>query len=143
MIGLPAGLAISERFSTTPVFILGAIVTSAALVAAVRLPRTPKRAAAPSSRIPLRVLLFPMVAVGAGAIAYGGLTSLLRIAVADLPVPTALAVLSASTLVGRFGAGALADRFGAGKMLPVGLALAAVAMCPSPSSLTAGPAPAL
>nr|WP_206039626.1 MFS transporter [Rhodococcus sp. HNM0563] len=130
MIGLPAGLAIAERFSTTPVFVLGAIATSAALVAAFRLPQTPKRAATPSGRIPLRVLLFPMVAVGSGAIAYGGLTSLLRIAVADLPVPTALAVLSASTLVGRFGAGALADRFGAGRMLPVGLGLAAVAMVP-------------
>lgn len=130
MVGLPAGLAIAERYSTTPVFLLGAIVTSAALVAAFRLPQTPKRPSPPTGRIPLRMLLFPMVAVGAGAIAYGGLTSLLRIAVADLPVPTALAVLSASTLVGRFGAGALADRLGAGRMLPVGLGLAAVAMVP-------------
>jgi len=75
-------------------------------------------------------MLFPLAAVGAGAIAYGGLTSLLSIAVADLPVAAALAVLSASSLVGRYAAGSVADRIGAGKMLPVGLGSAALAMVP-------------
>ncbi|MEE2034581.1 MFS transporter [Rhodococcus chondri] len=130
MIGLPTGLALAERFSTTPVFVLGAIVSSAGLIAAARLPRLEPRSGRPAARLPFVVLLLPTVAVGAGAIAYGGLTSLLRIAVVDLPVPAALAMLSASTLVGRFGAGALADRFGAGRMLPVGLGLAGVAMVP-------------
>ncbi len=130
MVGLPAGLAITERFSPTPVFVLGAVVSSAGLLAAARLPRTRARAAGPATRAPWSMLALPMVCVGAGAIAYGGLTSLLSIAVPDLPVPVALAVLSASTLIGRFGAGALADRVGAGRLLPVGLGLAALAMVP-------------
>jgi len=129
-VGLPAGLAIVDRLSTTPVFVLGAVISSAGLLAAVRLPRLAARQEKAVRRVPPLVLLFPMVAVGAGAIAYGGLTSLLRIAVEDLPVAAALAVLSASTLVGRYGAGAVADRIGAGRMLPVGLALAALAMVP-------------
>lgn len=130
MIGLPTGLALAERFSTTPVFVLGAIVSSAGLIAAVRLPRLKPRTGRPAARLPLTVLLLPTVAVGAGAIAYGGLTSLLAIAVADLPVAAALAVLSGSSLIGRYCAGAIADRAGAGKILPVGLGLAAVAMVP-------------
>lgn len=129
-VGLPAGLAIAERFSTTPVFVLGAIVSSAGLLAAVRLPRLRVRQVRTGGRVPPMVLLFPMVAVGAGALAYGGLTSLLRIAVADLPVAAALAVLSASSLVGRYAAGTVADRVGAGRLLPLGLGLAALAMIP-------------
>ncbi|MFZ3393297.1 MFS transporter [Rhodococcus sp. (in: high G+C Gram-positive bacteria)] len=130
MIGLPTGLALAERFSTTPVFVLGAVLSSAGLIAAARLPRLEARTGPRPARMPFVLLLLPTVAVGAGAIAYGGLTSLLAIAVADLPVAAALAVLSGSTLVGRFGAGAVADRIGAGRMLPVGLALAALAMVP-------------
>ena len=121
MIGLPTGLALAERFSTTPVFVLGAVLSSAGLIAAARLPRLEARTGPRPARMPFVLLLLPTVAVGAGAIAYGGLTSLLAIAVADLPVAAALAVLSGSTLVGRFGAGAVADRIGAGRMLPVGL----------------------
>lgn len=129
-IGLPAGLAVAERFSTTPVFVLGALVSSAGLFAAVRLPRLSAKQPLAGRRVPPVVLLFPMAAVGAGALAYGGLTSLLRIAVADLPVAAALAVLSASSLVGRYAAGVLADRIGAGRLLPVGLGAAALAMVP-------------
>ncbi|MEU5842697.1 MFS transporter [Rhodococcus sp. NPDC047139] len=129
-VGLPAGLAIAERFSTTPVFVLGAIVSSAGLLAAIRLPRLTVKQTRKAPRVPLVVLLFPLVAVGAGAIAYGGLTSLLRIAVSGLPVAAALAVLSASSLVGRYAAGSVADRTGAGRLLPVGLGLAALAMVP-------------
>lgn len=130
MIGLPTGLAVAERWSTTPVFVLGAAVSSAGLVAAARLPRTRSRPATAGHRAPLLLLVLPMTAVGAGAVAYGGVTSLLRIAVVGQPVPAALALLSASTLVGRFGAGTLADRLGAGRLLPVGLGLAAAAMLP-------------
>ncbi|MBS9371762.1 MFS transporter [Rhodococcus sp. B50] len=129
-IGLPAGLAIAEQFSTTPVFVLGAVISSAGLLAAIRLPRLTAKQSRTARRVPPLVLLFPLVAVGAGAIAYGGLTSLLRIAVAGLPVAAALAVLSASSLIGRYAAGSVADRIGAGKMLPVGLGLAALAMIP-------------
>ncbi|MFF0239269.1 MFS transporter [Rhodococcus pyridinivorans] len=129
-IGLPAGLAIAERFSTTPVFVLGAIISSAGLLAAIRLPRLTAKQSRTARRVPPVVLLFPLVAVGAGAIAYGGLTSLLRIAVAGLPVAAALAVLSAASLIGRYAAGSVADRIGAGKSLPVGLGLAGLAMIP-------------
>ncbi|WP_241386234.1 MFS transporter [Rhodococcus sp. CH91] len=129
-VGLPAGLAIAERFSTTPVFVLGALVSSAGLFAAIRLPRLSAKQARSGPKVPPLVMLFPLAAVGAGAIAYGGLTSLLSIAVADLPVAAALAVLSASSLVGRYAAGSVADRIGAGKMLPVGLGSAALAMVP-------------
>lgn len=117
-IGLPAGLAIAERFSTTPVFVLGAIISSAGLLAAIRLPRLTAKQSRTARRVPPVVLLFPLVAVGAGAIAYGGLTSLLRIAVAGLPVAAALAVLSAASLIGRYAAGSVADRIGAGEFLP-------------------------
>lgn len=130
MIGLPLGLFLAQHFSTTPVYVLGAVVPTLGLIAAARLPRIRPAARAAHGRPPLLALLLPTVAIGAGAIAYGGLTSLLQIAAVGLPVPIALAALSASTLVGRFGAGALADRIGAGRLLPVGLALAAVAMVP-------------
>ena len=130
MIGLPLGLFLAERFSTAPVFVLGALVPTLGLVAAARLPRVRPAAGAAHGRPPLLALLLPTVAIGAGAIAYGGLTSLLQIAAVGLPVPIALATLSASTLVGRFGAGSLADRIGAGRLLPIGLALAAIAMVP-------------
>lgn len=131
MVGLPLGQA--ERASTVPVFVLGAAVPTFALVAIARLPRVvARRPGAAGSRMPLGALALPAVAIAAGAVAYGGLTSLLAIAVpaASGYVAVALALISASTLVGRYGAGAVADRIGAGRLLPAGLGLVAVAMVP-------------
>ncbi|MGW4582105.1 MFS transporter [Rhodococcus aetherivorans] len=133
MVGLPLGLAVAERASTAPVFVLGAAVPTLALVAIARLPQVVTRqTGAAGTRTPLRALALPAVAIAAGAVAYGGLTSLLSIAVpaASGQVALALALISASTLVGRYGAGAVADRIGAGRLLPAGLGLAAVAMVP-------------
>ncbi|WP_424809643.1 MFS transporter [Rhodococcus sp. 27YEA15] len=127
MAGLPLGLAIAERWSTAPVFVLGALVPALAVVAIARLPRLFARPTGTSVRLSVVVVLVPVVALACVAAVFGGLTSLLPIAIADRAAVAGvvLAVASVSILVGRFGAGLIADRFGAGRMLVPALVSAA------------------
>lgn len=84
MVGLPAGLAIMQHWSATPVFVIGALIPALAVVAITRLPAIHAPADRTSQgRIPLAVLLTPWLAIAISAAAFGGLSSLLPIAISE------------------------------------------------------------
>ncbi|MEV0948818.1 MFS transporter [Rhodococcus sp. NPDC049939] len=127
MVGLPAGLAIMQRWSATPVFVIGALIPVVAVVAIARLPAIETRPDRVSDgRIPLRVFLTPWLAIAVAAAAFGGLSSLLPIALDDRAsfAGVILAVSSGATLLGRYTAGFVSDRIGVGRALMPALALA-------------------
>lgn len=126
MAGLPAGLAIMERWSAAPVFVLGAVVPTLALAAIARLPTVYARRSNASERLGVRAVLVPVLALACVAAAFGGVSSLLPIAVADRAAiaGTVLAVASGSILVGRYSAGLIADHLGSGRALAPALASA-------------------
>ncbi len=131
MIGLPAGLAIMQRWSATPAFVIGALIPVLAVLAITRLPAIespPDRAS--HGRIPLRVLLTPWLAVAVAAAAFGGLSSLLPIALSERAslAGVILAVSSGATLLGRYAAGFVSDRIGVGRALVPALAFVCLGM---------------
>ncbi|MFD1812954.1 MFS transporter [Rhodococcus gannanensis] len=120
MLALPAGLALYGRGQADLVYLLGAAVPVAAVGAVAALP--PIRHAptgGPGNRLPVSLLLLPCLAMIVVASVYGGVTTLLPIAVTDRAAAAgvALAVVSGAILVGRYGAGVLADRIGIGRVL--------------------------
>ncbi|AOW92800.1 MFS transporter [Rhodococcus sp. WMMA185] len=126
MVGLPVGLAIMQRWSATPVFVLGALIPMVAVVAIARLPAIENRPDRASyGRIPLWVLVIPWLAIAVAAAAFGGLSSLLPIALEDRAsfAGVILAVSSGATLLGRYTAGFVSDRIGVGRLLVPALAL--------------------
>ncbi|WP_137725938.1 MFS transporter [Prescottella subtropica] len=128
MIVLPLGLALYKTGQSSLVFVLGALIPTLSLLSISRLPAVPKPGL-PAGRkgLPLGVLLVPCVAMLAVSAAYGGMSSLLSIAVADRAavVGAALAASAGAMLVGRYGAGVIADRFGVGRTLVPALLLGA------------------
>lgn len=127
MIALPVGLGLYGRGHADAVYLLGAAVPLAAVAAVAALPEI--RHAAPDGarkRLPLSLLLVPCLAMIVVASVYGGVTTLLPIAVADRAAAAgvALAVVSGAILVGRYGAGVLADRIGVGRVLAPALVCA-------------------
>ncbi|QZS57291.1 MFS transporter [Rhodococcus opacus] len=141
MVGLPAGLAIMQHWSATPVFVIGALIPALAVVAITRLPAIHAPADRTSQgRIPLAVLLTPWLAIAISAAAFGGLSSLLPIAISERAslAGVILAVSSGATLIGRYAAGSFSDRLGVGRALVpaltfvcLGLVLFAVAAATS------------
>ncbi|EID79596.1 MULTISPECIES: MFS transporter [Rhodococcus] len=141
MVGLPAGLAIMQHWSATPVFVIGALIPALAVVAITRLPAIHAPADRTSQgRIPLAVLLTPWLAIAVSAAAFGGLSSLLPIAISERAslAGVILAVSSGATLIGRYAAGSFSDRLGVGRALVpaltcvcLGLVLFAVAAATS------------
>ncbi|MFE7421903.1 MFS transporter [Rhodococcus sp. NPDC057529] len=147
MVGLPAGLAIMAHWSATPVFVIGALIPALAVVAVTRLPaiRAPADRAS-HDRIPLAAVLTPWLSIAIVAAAFGGLSSLLPIAISERAslAGVILAVSSGATLIGRYAAGSFSDRLGVGRaLIPAltfvcfGLVLFAVA------AATAAPVPVL
>ncbi|TJZ74952.1 MFS transporter [Rhodococcus oryzae] len=127
MVALPLGLALFGRGQSSLVFVLAALVPLLSIASIAALPSiTRPVGAGPRGRLPLRLLLVPCLAMVVVASAYGGVTSLLPIAVEDRAAiaGVALAVVSGAILVGRYGAGALADRFGHGRSMVPALACA-------------------
>ncbi|MGW4480641.1 MFS transporter [Rhodococcus triatomae] len=127
MLALPAGLALYGRGQGDLVYLLGAAVPVTAIGAVAALP--PIRHAPTDGsghRLPVSLLLVPCLAMIVVASVYGGVTTLLPIAVADRAAAAgvALAVVSGAILVGRYGAGVLADRIGIGRVMVPALASA-------------------
>ncbi|MFD4368755.1 MFS transporter [Rhodococcus sp. NPDC058521] len=127
VIGLPAGLAVYQRLSEVPVFVLGALVPMVAVAAISRLPNIrPHPRTGEAGRLPITMILVPWLAIAVVAAAFGGLSSLLPIAISDRAALAGgvLAVVSAATLVGRYTAGTAADRLGPGRVLVPAMASA-------------------
>ncbi|WP_305091600.1 MFS transporter [Prescottella sp. R16] len=129
MIVLPLGLALYDSGHATVVFVLGAVIPtlsllSISLLPAVRAPGLP----AGRKGIPFSVLLIPCIAMLAVSAAYGGMSSLLSIAVADRPVGAALAASAGAMLVGRYGSGVIADRTAVGRTLVPALLVGAAGL---------------
>ncbi|QNG21288.1 MFS transporter [Rhodococcus triatomae] len=121
MLGLPAGLALLDRFSVVPAILAGAAVPVLALAAIVRLPSLarPTAHSRHGAGLPWAAIAVPWAAVAAAALAYGAVASLLPIAVADAAAPAGLllAAVSAAMLAGRYSAGVLSDRTGPGRVV--------------------------
>ncbi|TQF65414.1 MFS transporter [Rhodococcus spelaei] len=130
MIALPVGLALFGRGHQSLVFVLGAVVPLLAVAAVAALPtvRPAARSDARREPLPLRAVLVPCLAMVAVASVYGGVSSLLPIAVEDRAAiaGVALAFVSGAMLVGRYGAGILVDRIGVGRIMAPALACVAV-----------------
>lgn len=119
---LPAGLALAELSSTTPVFLIGAVVPTAAIVCVAVLPAVTKESSdieATKVRLPLPTLVVPVLAMIVVAAAFGGFSSLVPIATVGIANAATLAlVVTASALVaGRYVGGRLVDRLGPGRLL--------------------------
>ncbi|NLU82972.1 MFS transporter [Rhodococcus sp. HNM0569] len=142
MAGLPAGLALYHRFGAVPAIVVGAVVPVLALAAIARLPTLhPRHRPRGGARLPFAALAYPLTALGAAAVAYGAVASLLPIAVSQRATLAGalLAVVSGAMLVGRYSAGTVSDRFGPGRVVApaaacatVGLALLALAVAVDP-----------
>lgn len=129
MIALPVGLALFDRGHANLVFVLGALVPSLAVLAVAALPSVrPTRSDGQGSRPPLSMLLVPCLAMLVVASMYGGVSSLLPIAITDRAAVAgvALSVVSGAMLIGRYGAGILVDRIGVGRIMVPALACAAL-----------------
>ncbi len=128
MVTLPVGLAVFAA-APTVVFVLGAAVPLAGLVAIAFLPpvRPAAQPSGPSSgqRWTFRRVAIPCFAIAAASASFGGLSSLLPIAEPgrESLIGAALAVVSGSMLIGRYGAGAIADHLGIGRALAPALVL--------------------
>ena len=64
MAGLPLGLAIMERWSATPVFVLGALIPALALVAIAGLPKIFAQPTGESVRLSVFAVLVPVLGSG-------------------------------------------------------------------------------
>lgn len=130
MVALPLGLALFGGGHESVVFVLGALVPLLSIVSVVALPSIPRAHGGPGGvrRLPMGVLLAPCLAMLMVASAYGGVSSLLPIAVGDRAAiaGVALAVVSGAILVGRYGAGVLVDRIGLGRIMVPALACGAL-----------------
>ncbi|EOM78578.1 MFS transporter [Rhodococcus rhodnii] len=133
MVALPAGLALLGAFGSWAPIVAGAVVPVLALVAIGRLPKitTPPGSAVPRGRLVLLPIAVPLAAIGAAAVANGGVTSLLPIAVDDNPGVSAavlLALTSAAMIAGRYLSGVMSDRLGPGRVSPPGLVVSALGL---------------
>ena len=132
IVALPGGVALAQSWSTTPVFLLGALIPTLAAAGTALVPpvRTHPAPDESGTRVSLRALAVPLLALLVVASAYGGITSLLPIAIpSDAGAATvALAVLSAATVVGRYASGVVANRFGAGRQLLPALMFAVIGL---------------
>lgn len=122
---LPAGVWLTQQIGFGPLFwIAGALpvaATSAVLgMSRVRAKPTQRSGA---SAFPL-ALLQSWTVMTAAAVAAGGLTAFLPLAVAGSVAPAALMLFGASTMLGRWAAGQLGDRLGQHRSLVPAVLLA-------------------
>ena len=132
IVALPGGVALAQAWSTTPVFLLGALIPTLAAAGAALVPpvRTHPAPDESGTRVSPRALAVPLLALLVVAAAFGGITSLLPIAIpSDARAATvALAVFSAATVVGRYTSGVVANRVGAGRQLLPALTFAVIGL---------------
>ena len=139
IVALPGGVALAQAWSTAPVFLLGALIPTLAAAGAALVPpvRTHAAPAESGNRLSPRALAVPLLALLVLAAAFGGITSLLPIAVSSDAGAAilALAALSAATVVGRYTSGIVAHRVAPGRQLApasttalIGLILVALAV---------------
>ncbi|BAH49000.1 MFS transporter [Rhodococcus opacus] len=147
MVGLPAGLAIMQHWSATPVFVIGALIPALAVIAITRLPAIrPPADRGSRDRIPLAAVLTPWLSIAIAAAAFGGLSSLLPIAISERAslAGVILAVSSGATLIGRYAAGSVSDRLGVGRaLIPALTFVCAGLVLFSVAAATAAPVPLL
>lgn len=103
-----------ERWSATPVFVLGALIPALALVAIAGLPKIFAQPTGESVRLSVFAVLVPVLALACVSASFGGLSSLLPIAISERAAVAGvvLATASGSMLIGRYSAGLIADRLG-------------------------------
>lgn len=130
---LPAGLALAEFSSTTPVFLIGALIPTAGIACVLLLPavtREPSDIAQTKARLPWSVLLAPVLAMAVMSAAFGGFSSLVPIATLGIAnaATLALVVASAALVAGRFVGGRSVDRLGPSRLLLPSLLVAAAGL---------------
>lgn len=145
MAGLPLGLAIMERWSATPVFVLGALIPALALVAIAGLPKIFAQPTGESARLSVFVVLVPVLALACVSASFGGLSSLLPIAISERAAVAGvvLATASGSMLIGRYSAGLIADRLGSGRTLAPALASSTIGLVLFAINVDGGSTPVL
>ncbi len=144
--GLPLGLAIMERWSATPVFVLGALIPALALVAIAGLPKIfAQPTGGESVRLSVFAVLVPVLALACVSASFGGLSSLLPIAISERAAVAGvvLATASGSMLVGRYSAGLIADRLGSGRTLAPALASSTIGLVLFAINVDGGSTPVL
>lgn len=140
-----AGLAIMERWSATPVFVLGALIPALALVAIAGLPKIFAQPTGESVRLSVFAVLVPVLALACVSASFGGLSSLLPIAISERAAVAGvvLATASGSMLVGRYSAGLIADRLGSGRTLAPALASSTIGLVLFAINVDGGSTPVL
>lgn len=158
MLGLPAGLVIAQIMGGYAwVYVLGGVVSLIGSAMALLIPRlkaSPKPARVSGTRAPLsggtaptwKLVAVPAIAMGATAMAYGGVTAFLSPAAAEVDAASgsiaaglALSVLGGSAMVFRYIAGIVADRVGgAGSLLTGAMVTSVVGLAAIAGLLLAG-----
>lgn len=135
-----------ERWSATPVFVLGALIPALALVAIAGLPKIfAQPTGGESVRLSVFAVLVPVLALACVSASFGGLSSLLPIAISERAAVAGvvLATASGSMLVGRYSAGLIADRLGSGRTLAPALASSTIGLVLFAINVDGGSTPVL
>lgn len=123
---LPAGVWLTQQIGFGPLFwIAGAlpVAATAAVLGMSRVRAKPVQQRSGASAFPL-ALLPAWTVMTAAAVAAGGLTAFLPLAVAGSVAPAALMIFGASTMLGRWAAGQFGDRLGQHRVMVPAVLLA-------------------
>ncbi|WP_246868846.1 MFS transporter [Saccharopolyspora sp. ASAGF58] len=122
---LSAGVWLTQQIGFGPLFWIAGALPVAATAAVLGMSRVRAKPAQHSDApaFPL-ALLPPWTVMTAAAVAAGGLTAFLPLAVAGSVAPAALMVFGASTMLGRWAAGQFGDRLGQHRVLVPAVLLA-------------------
>ncbi|SEE82312.1 Predicted arabinose efflux permease, MFS family [Ruania alba] len=143
VVALPAGVWLAQTWGFTPMFITASVlaVLAVPLAFAISGGRSHAGSGSGSGHLPMRTwakFLAPTAVFAATAVALGGATTFVPIAVPDPGVATlSLFSLSALMVLGRLLAGRIGDRVSAGRLLLPAAVLSAVGMLGV--ALTTGP----
>ncbi|WP_394378465.1 MFS transporter [Saccharopolyspora spinosa] len=115
---LPAGVWLTQQIGFGPLFWIAGALPVAATAAVLGMSRVRAKPAQRSGASAFPLALLPSwIVMTAAAVAAGGLTAFLPLAVAGPVAPAALMVFGASTMLGRWAAGQLGDRLGQRRVL--------------------------
>ncbi|MEV6234082.1 MFS transporter [Saccharopolyspora shandongensis] len=124
---LPAGVWLTQTIGFGPLFWIAGALPVAATAAALGMSRVRAKTVERSGTSAFPLALLPSWTVmTTAAIAAGGLTAFLPLAVAGSVAPAALLAFGAATMLGRWAAGQLGDRLGHSRVLVPAVLLAAL-----------------
>ncbi|MEU6264809.1 MFS transporter [Saccharopolyspora shandongensis] len=124
---LPAGVWLTQTIGFGPLFWIAGALPVAATAAALGMSRVRAKTVERSGTSAFPLALLPSWTVmTTAAIAAGGLTAFLPLAVTGTVAPAALLAFGAATMLGRWAAGQLGDRLGHSRVLVPAVLLAAL-----------------